>query len=262
MTTTPDCPEPFIALAQRLADAARPVVRRHFRTPLEIEAKADESPVTAADREAERVMRELIEEAYPDHAIEGEEFGLKQTGSDWCWHLDPIDGTKSFAAGSFGFGIMVGLSCAGRPMLGLIDQPITEERWFAHGKQATTLNGVPCRTRQGVALEQAIMHTSGLGYFDAGKRARFEALEEACWFTRMSLDCYAYGLIAIGSVHMSLEAAMSPHDAAALIPIVENAGGVVSDWSGAPIRLDRDIDSLIASADGALHEQAIKILSG
>ncbi len=261
MTDAPACPEAFVTLAQQLADAARPIVRGYFRAPIEIEVKADKSPVTIADREAERVMRELIEQAYPDHAIEGEEFGLKETGSDWCWHLDPIDGTKSFVAGSHGFGIMVGLSCARVPVLGLIDQPVTGERWLAHSDVPTTLNGKVCRARAGLALARAVLHTSGLGYFDSDQRARFEALERACWFTRMSLDCYAYGLIAIGSVHISLESGVSPHDVAALMPIVRNAGGAVSDWRGRPVTLEADIETFIASADPDLHDKAIEILS-
>jgi inositol-phosphate phosphatase/L-galactose 1-phosphate phosphatase/histidinol-phosphatase len=117
-------------LAQAMADAVRPIIRRHFRTRIAVDAKDDASPVTIADREAEQAMRDMIATAFPHHGIRGEEFGQHQADADWVWVLDPIDGTKSFVSGSLAFGTQIALLHRGQPVLGLIDQPITAERWL------------------------------------------------------------------------------------------------------------------------------------
>ncbi len=141
------CPPAFIDLAGRLADAAGVVARRYFRQPVDVEAKADQSPVTVADREAEAVMRELIEAEFPDHGIAGEEHGDVRTDAEYVWHLDPIDGTRSFISGKPVFGILVGLAHHGRPLLGVIDQPVNGERWLGAAGRPTTLNGQPVSVR-------------------------------------------------------------------------------------------------------------------
>jgi inositol-phosphate phosphatase/L-galactose 1-phosphate phosphatase/histidinol-phosphatase len=155
----------YLALAHAIADAAADVIRPYFRKRLAIEAKADASPVTIADRDAEAMMRQMIEAQFPDHGIRGEEFGVCRTDAEWVWVLDPIDGTKSFVSGSLAFGTQIALLHRGKPVLGLINQPITRERWFGTVAGAT-LNGEPIHTSGRTALDEAILYTSALGQFD------------------------------------------------------------------------------------------------
>lgn len=252
-------PVGIVELANRLADDARPIVRQYFRTRPEIDSKQDQSPVTIADRKIELMMRELITDAFPDHGIRGEEFAAHQALADWCWHLDPIDGTKSFLSGSLCFGTQVALTYRGTPMLGLIDQPITEERWFSQKNVPTTFNGRPVETSACTRLDQAILYTSDLVLFDESRREKFDRLRNEAVLTRYSHDCYAAGLLAMGQTDLLIETGVHAYDIAAQIPIIEEAGGVVSDWFGNMPQLDRQGDFL-AAATPALHAQALALL--
>jgi inositol-phosphate phosphatase/L-galactose 1-phosphate phosphatase/histidinol-phosphatase len=254
------CPADYVALSHRLADAAGAAIRPHFRQPLAIDAKADASPVTAADRESEQAMRRLIEAEQPKHGVQGEEFGISNPGAEWRWILDPIDGTKSFISGSPLFGTLIGLVRGREAALGLLDQPILGERWLAHGGEPTTLNGRPVRVRACEGLAQATVYTSGLEYWRADARPAFERLYEACRLMRFSADCYAVGLLACGFVDLVVEAGMHPHDYAALVPIVENAGGVATDFAGRPLDFVSRT-GVICAGDARAHAEAVKLLA-
>ena len=140
-------PASFVALAERLADAAGPVIARHFRTRVDVDDKDDASPVTIADRQAEERMRAILEAEVPDHGILGEEYGTVRGDAEWVWVLDPVDGTRAFITGLPIFGTLIGLCHRGRPVLGIIDQPILHERWLGHAGAPSTLNGQPIATR-------------------------------------------------------------------------------------------------------------------
>ena len=161
MTAGPDtiCPDAFVALAERLAEAARTVIRPYFRQPIDVTQKADQSPVTIADREAEVAMRALISEAYPEHGIIGEEHGAERGDAEYVWILDPIDGTKRFISGHPQFGTLIGLLRDGNPILGVIDMPMMDERWVgAAGRPTTHCNQISARSvhvRPCVKVEQA-----------------------------------------------------------------------------------------------------------
>lgn len=246
-------------MAHRAADAARLEVAPRFRAPIEVEAKADATPVTVADRAAEQAMRRLIEEACPTHGIQGEEFGFARPEAEWIWHLDPIDGTKSFVTGTPMFGTLIGLRRGDNAVLGLMDQPVLRERWLAHGEAPTCFNGKPIRTRRCTALAEAVLFTSGANYMDPESRPGFERLSAATRFTRGSGDCYAYGLLAMGFVDVVVDGTMHPHDYAALIPIVENAGGAISGWRGEPLPFDHP-SAVLAVGDPALQGRVIETL--
>lgn len=254
------CPADDIALAHRLADAAGAAIRPHFRTPIPVDAKADESPVTAADREAELAMRALIEAERPLHGVQGEEFGISNPGAEWRWILDPVDGTKSFISGSPLFGTLIGLVRGREAALGLLDQPILGERWLAHGAAPTTLNGRPVRVRPCVGLVAATVYTSGLEYWRSVGRDAFDRLYAACRLMRFSADCYAAGLLACGFVDLLVEPDMHPHDYAALVPIVENAGGIATDFAGRPLDF-ASRTGVICAGDPRTHAEAVKVLA-
>ena len=254
-------PAAYVALAHRLADAARPVVAGHFRTPVAVDDKADSSPVTIADREAETAMRAILSTEVPDHGVWGEEHGAVGMDRDWAWVLDPIDGTKAFITGMPVFGTLIGLLHEGRPVLGVIDQPIMDERWLGVAGQPSTFNGQPIRTRACPGLSSASMYSTAPIMFNAETEPRHRALAHGVKLFRWGGDCYVYGLLASGFVDLVVEAGLKLHDFAALIPVIEGAGGIVTDWRGKPV--DRDSDgSIVAAGDPATHAAAQDILSG
>jgi inositol-phosphate phosphatase/L-galactose 1-phosphate phosphatase/histidinol-phosphatase len=243
-----------------LADAAGAVVRKYYRATLAIESKADASPVTVADREAEQALRALIRAAYPDHGIEGEEFPGERLDAEFVWRLDPIDGTKSFVVGRPLFGTLIALTRADRPILGVIDQCIMGERWIGVAGERSTWNGQPIRVRACAALDQAILSVTSPQMFTAEERAALARLEGVVRFPIYGGDCYAYGLLAMGSIDLIVEADLDVHDFMALVPVIEGAGGLVTDWQGAALSPTSD-GRIVASGDRRVHEHALKLLA-
>jgi histidinol-phosphatase len=247
--------------AQQLADVAAEIVRRYYRSPVVIESKPDASPVTIADREAERAMRDLIRARYPDHGIEGEEFGAEGGDALLVWHLDPIDGTKSFITGRPLFGTLVGLSRGGRPLLGVIDQCILGERWQGVAGGGASWNGRPIRVRACPSLGEAVLYaTTPLMFAPGAERAAFERVQDAVRYPLFGGDCYAYGLLAMGFVDLIVEADLDPHDFMALVPVVEGAGGIMTDWQGQPLGPASD-GRIVAAGDSRLHTAALELLA-
>jgi inositol-phosphate phosphatase/L-galactose 1-phosphate phosphatase/histidinol-phosphatase len=249
----------FLALALSLADAAGKEIRPYFRKALIVDDKPDLSPVTAADRAAEQVMRSLIEQRFPDHGILGEEFGRVREDAEFVWTLDPIDGTKSFISGVPLFGILISLACAKRPILGIIDQPISRERWVGVTGRATTLNGAPIHCRTCPALTAATLFATTPDMFVGGDAAAFSRVSNAAKLTRFGADCYAYGLLAAGFIDLVLEASLKPYDFCAMVPIVEGAGGIATDWQGSALDLSSDGRILVAG-DRSAHQAAMALL--
>lgn len=260
MTRMQTCPPAFLTLAHALADAAAAVIRPHFRQRLEIDAKADASPVTIADRDAEAAMRGMIEARFPEHGIKGEEFGVCRTDAEWVWVLDPIDGTKSFVSGSLAFGTQIALLHRGEPVLGMINQPITQERWLGVPGAPATLNGEPIRTSSRTTLDQAIVYTSALEQFDRQRHTRFAALAEKVCFTRLSHDCYAAGLLAFGGIDLLLESNVFDYDILPQIPIVLGAGGIVTDWEGRSLTDAPHYDTVLMAANKVIHGAALEAM--
>jgi inositol-phosphate phosphatase / L-galactose 1-phosphate phosphatase / histidinol-phosphatase len=250
----------FQGFAARLADAAGAIIRRYYRAPLAVESKADASPVTVADREAEQALREAIRASWPDHGIDGEEFPGERLDAEFVWHLDPIDGTKSFVVGRPLFGTLIALTRAGRPIVGVIDQCILRERWQGAVGQCSSWNGQPIRVRACAGLPDAILSVTSLQMFSAAERAALARLESAVRFPVYGGDCYGYGLLAMGLVDLIVEADLDAHDFMALIPVIEGAGGIVTDWQGAPLSTASD-GRIVAAGDPRVHESALKLLA-
>jgi inositol-phosphate phosphatase / L-galactose 1-phosphate phosphatase / histidinol-phosphatase len=251
----------FMALAAELADAAGAVIRPYFRRPLTIDDKPDLSPVTVADRAAEQAMRRLIEVSFPDHGIIGEEYGRVREEAELLWVLDPIDGTKSFISGVPLFGTLIALTRGGEPVLGVIDQPISGERWVGSIGRPSTLNGAPIRCRHCDGLAPATLFATTPDMFRGPDAAAFARVADAAKLVRYGADCYAYGLLAAGFVDLVVEASLKPHDFCAIVPIVEGAGGIATDWRGAKLGLGSDGRVLIAG-DRRAHRAALALLDG
>ena len=258
---TQACLEPFIDLAERLADASGAIVRRYFRTTLEVEDKPDKSPVTVADRKAETAIRELIEEAFPDHGIVGEEYGAVRADAKYVWVLDPIDGTKSFITGKPLFGTLIGLLHEGAAVLGLIDQPVLGERWLGARGRPTTLNGRPVHVRPCGELGRAALYATSPHMFEGADKQAFARVRDAVKLSLYGADCYAYGLLACGFADLVVEASLAAYDYCGVVAVIEGAGGVITDWTGAPLGLGSD-GRVVAAGDRRSHERALELLAG
>ena len=257
----------YAGFAERLADAARAQTLPRFRDGATIFNKAGPwfDPVTDADREAERSLRDMIEKIYPDHGVIGEEFGKSGGAGPWRWVLDPVDGTRAFVCGVATWTTLIALEYKEKPVAGLIDQPFTEERWVAangeaHYQHAGT--SIPCQTSGVTDLSKARLSTTDprpIAYFNEREAAAFARVAKAARVARFSLDAYAYGLLAIGELDLVIEAGLQHHDYAALVPVVEGAGGVITNWRGEPVGSDDRCENL-AAATSELHAAAMEAL--
>jgi len=253
-------PSDLVALAHQLADAARPIAARYFRTGITVDDKSDLSPVTIADREAETAMRELLDRHVPDHGVFGEEHGAVRTDAEYVWVLDPIDGTKAFITGLPLFGTLIGLFHRSKPVLGIIDQPILQERWLGIDGERSSLNGKPISVRACASVANAYMYSTAPAMFAGGHARSHQALTEKVKLFRWGGDCYAYGLLAAGHVDLVVEADLKLYDYAALIPIITGAGGIITDWKGKTLDMQSD-GAVVAAGDPAVHRAALDILS-
>ncbi len=252
-------PAEFMALLQRLADAAGEVIRPYFRSNLAITAKPDATPVTLADEGAERAIRDLLAVARPDDGVWGEEFGKQNLDAEWVWVIDPIDGTKAFVAGKPIFATLIALLHEGRPVLGVIDQPVLRERWSGGVGLAASFNGLPARSSACRNLDKARFNTTSPRMFPGVMYAAYDRLATACRQITYGGDAYAYGLLASGHLDIVLEAQLKLHDFAALVPVITAAGGMVTDWQGRPLHAESAGD-VLASANATLHAQALALL--
>ncbi len=248
-----------LALAARLADVSGAIIRRYFRRPIAIDQKADRTPVTIADRAAETAMRRLITARFPDHGILGEEHGGARLDADYVWVLDPIDGTKSFISGVPLFGTLIALTYRGKPVLGLIDQPILRERWIGAAGHKTTFNGKAVKSRACRRLDAATLYATSPEMFQKRDAAAFARLRREVKLARFGADCYAYALLASGFVDLVVEADLKPYDFCALAPVIEGAGGTITDWLGKKLNLASD-GRVVAAASRALGRQARAVL--
>lgn len=249
-----------IALANALADAAGAAIRPYFRKEHGVVAKDDLSPVTLADRAAEDAMRRLIIAERPLDGIIGEEFGPREGTSKRQWVLDPIDGTRAFIAGRPVFGTLIALIKDGWPVLGIIDQPIIRERWLGVMGKPTLFNGEPAATRRCRELKQAILGTTSPALFDDQQLHAFEHLDGAVMSTVLGGDCYNYACVASGWMDVVVEAGLKLHDFAALVPVVEGAGGRMCDWQGDPLHAGSN-GEVIAAGDPARVEEILEALA-
>lgn len=251
-------PPDLIAFAHHLADEARRITLSHFRKPLNPEWKADASPVTLADRETERHLRTLIAKHYPEHAILGEEEGASGESS-WRWILDPIDGTRSFMAGFPVYAVLIALYQHDIPLINIIDMPALDERFAATLDAQTTFNGNIVHSRD-VPLCDAILYSSSPDMFTPAQFTRRETLAKQCAQSRYGGDAYLYAMVAAGWIDIVIEADMKPHDFMPLVLIVEQAGGIITDWQGNPLHSGSN-GEILACATPTLHAQALALLN-
>ena len=249
----------FRRIAAAAAAETLPRFRRFGDVANKLEGGFD--PVTEADREAEKAVRALIRAEYPGQGILGEEFGSENASSDHVWVIDPIDGTRSFISGIPLWGTLVGLTRRGNAVAGMMAQPFIGELFYAAGGEAWYEGPHGARqrlsARKTVALSEATLCTTTPALFQGDRRVAYDRLEKAVRLARYGTDCYAYVMLAAGNVDLVVEVGLQPYDIVALIPIIEAAGGVVTEWSGGPAE---DGGGIVAAATPELHAAAMDAL--
>jgi histidinol phosphatase-like enzyme (inositol monophosphatase family) len=253
-------PEDLLGIAHSLADAAAAESLALFRTQLEIITKADDSPVTRADRAAETAMRDILGAALPIDGIYGEEHGLERIDAARIWVLDPIDGTRSFITGSPLWGTLIGVLEDGRITLGMIDMPVLRERWVGQAGAGAQRNGQAVHASACSTVAEARIITTSPDIFGAADWQAFDTLSRRCAMRRFGGDCYGYAQLAGGTIDLVVEAGLKPYDYMGPAGLIEAAGGVVTDWQGKPLGLGSD-GRVLAAATSELHKQALAILS-
>lgn len=250
----------YLPLAHRLADKAGEIICPAFRALHTIETKEDGSPVTAIDKQVESELRRLIQLSFPEHGIFGEEEESIKIDAEFVWVLDPIDGTKSFMTGKPQFGTLIALCHYGNPIIGVIEQPITGERWVGTIENSvSTLNDIPIKTRSCTPLKNAILYTTAHHLFGPKEGAAFQRVADQAKHTLYGGDCYNYALLAMGHVDIVIESGLKPYDYLALAPVVMAAGGVMTDWNGDPLTLNSD-GNVLACGDSQLHAEILQYL--
>jgi histidinol phosphatase-like enzyme (inositol monophosphatase family) len=253
-----------LAFAHTLADAAGHVIRPYFRKRIEIVDKSAGhafDPVTEADKRAEEAIRELLSKQFPEDGILGEEYGETKGTSGYRWLIDPIDGTRAFIVGIMLWGTLIALEENGKPVIGILDQPINNERFIGAGGKAqlqTPETTIGLHVRACPELAHAVVTTTHpFAYFTPEEIVLFDRLAKKCRMSRFHGDCYSYAMLALGFIDCVVEAGLKPWDTAALIPIVEGAGGIITDWEGKTITGGGRV---IAAGDARVHAQALKLL--
>ncbi|NNU63458.1 inositol monophosphatase family protein [Ochrobactrum soli] len=250
----------FTKFATDLADLSRTILVQAAVQDRRPDHKSDFSPVTETDRTVERTLRERIVDFFPDHGILGEEYGPDGLDREFVWVIDPIDGTKAFVGGFAVYGTLISLTRAGKPILGIIDNPVTQERWIGAEGQRTTLNGKQISTRQTKSLSESILTNGNPESFSQDQLQGFQSLRDAVQWCVYGGSCMAYGRVADGSLDISIDAGLDAFDFCALVPVVQGAGGSISDWDGNPLTLHSG-NLCLATGNSELHQKSLEKLA-
>lgn len=248
-----------IEFLNKSVDKSGDIIRKYFRNLDNIDLKDDQSPVTIADREAEKALRDWIKAQFPEHGIYGEEFGRENESAEYQWIIDPIDGTSSFMIGRPIFGTLLGLLQNGAPIAGVIDQPITNDRWIATKGEGAYFNGKKTSVRKCDSIKSAIIATTSPDYFgDNSKKMLFNIAKQSKHMIYGG-DCYSYALIASGTLDAVIDADMQPYDYLPLVTIVQGSGGIITDWQGRELN-GKSNGNVIAAGDSRVHREILEKL--
>ncbi|MFO1220024.1 MAG: inositol monophosphatase family protein [Burkholderiaceae bacterium] len=250
----------WLRFAHELADAAHALLAPAAALAPEVQVKADRSFVTALDARIEARLREMIGARYPAHGILGEEAGARALDADGVWILDPIDGTAPFVAGVPVFGTLIALAWQGVPVLGVMHLPVTQQRYVGVSGRASTLNGTPIRTRRCDDMRGAILSTSNPDLMSDAERLALAALRERTAWRIYGGCCLSYGLLAAGRTDVAIDAGLALYDYAPFRPLIEGAGGVITDWQGRAVTLAGG-SRVLAAGDARRHAEALALIA-
>ena len=254
-----ELPDDLVQFAVTLADEAESLLRAGTEAAASARLKADRSFVTDLDNAIEQRLRASIADRYPAHGVIGEEGEDVRADAEWTWVLDPIDGTAPFIAGMPVYGSLIALCRHGEPKVGVITFPATQDRWVGVAGRPTQRNGAPCRTRAGEGLPGAIQAVMNPDFFDDGER---KALQAVCARTAWRIyggSAFSYGLLASGRIDLAIDTRLKVHDYAAFVPVIEGAGGVITDWDGARLRVGSG-PRVLAAGDPSRHAEALRLV--
>lgn len=246
--------------AESLTDCARHLLVKFEQAPMNVELKTDCSFVTEMDARIETKLRSMISSRWPEHGIIGEEEKWHAPDAEWVWVLDPIDGTAAFIAGLPVYGTLVALAFRGIPVIGIIDIPKLDLRWTGIAGQSTTLNGTPCKVKAPASLSAAILSTSNPDFYSEGERPALHTMRDATSWRIYGGAALSYGRLAEGRLHLSMDSGLQIYDFAPFRPIIEGAGGIISDWNGEPITLASG-PRILAAADTKQHQEALSLIA-
>jgi inositol-phosphate phosphatase/L-galactose 1-phosphate phosphatase/histidinol-phosphatase len=252
-------PQQLIKLANKCADASGKIIKKYFRKKIKINLKKDNTPFTKADIEAEKIIRELILKQEPNCGFVGEETGTINMNREYCWVVDPLDGTKSFITGKPTFGTLIGLLKNNKPVLGILNQPILNERWVGIAGVETKYNNKKVRVRKCKSIKGAKMYATSPMMFQGRNKKIYKNVRAKIGECLFGADCYSHGLMSLGFVDVILEANLKPWDYIASASIISGAGGKITDWNDNDLNLQSD-GRILATGDSNIHKQIIKII--
>jgi inositol-phosphate phosphatase/L-galactose 1-phosphate phosphatase/histidinol-phosphatase len=252
-------PQQLIKLANKCADASGKIIKKYFRKKIKINLKKDNTPFTKADIEAEKIIRELILKQEPNCGFVGEETGSINMNREYCWVVDPLDGTKSFITGKPTFGTLIGLLKNNKPVLGILNQPILNERWVGIAGVETKYNNKKVRVRKCKSIKGAKMYATSPMMFQGRNKKIYKNVRAKIGECLFGADCYSHGLMSLGFVDVILEANLKPWDYIASASIISGAGGKITDWNDNDLNLQSD-GRILATGDSNIHKQIIKII--
>ena len=251
----------WLHVAHALSDAAHALfTSAASRRAPDARLEPDQRALGSLDEEIENRLREMIGARYPSHGILGEEGGARGLDADVVWILDPIDGTAPYIVGQPVFATLIALAWQGVPVLGVIHLPVSNQRYVGIAGRGSTLNGRTIRTRACADLGSAILTTSNPDFLGANDRPALEALRNPTAWRFYGGCCASYGLLAAGRADLAIDAGLAIYDYAAFRPLIEGAGGVITDWQGRPITLASGTQ-VLAAGDAARHAEALALIA-
>ena len=248
------------AFAAELADCARYLLVEFEQAPMNVELKTDRSFVTEMDARIETKLRAMISARWPEHGIIGEEEKWHAPDAEWVWVLDPIDGTAAFIAGLPVYGTLIALAFRGVPVIGIIDIPKLDLRWTGIAGLSTTVNDTPCKVQAPASLSAAILSTSNPDFYSESESLALHTMRDATLWRIYGGAALSYGRLAEGRLHMSMDSGLQIYDFAPFRPIIEGAGGIITDWNGEPITLASG-PRILAAADTKQHQEALSFIA-
>ncbi len=250
----------FLVAALEITERASEIPRKYFRAEFDIEHKQDKSPVTIADQETEQFIREALQSQFPGHAIFGEEFGRGETNCEYEWVIDPIDGTRSFVSGMPLYGMLLALTKNDQPQLGVIRMPELDEVYVGDCQTATRNRSETLQCSNVTSIDEAIIYINEGEKINQVNPQLFKYLSECGRVMRLGYDCYPHALLAAGKVDVVIDFDLKPYDYFSLIPVVQGAGGVITDWCGESLTMESKGD-VVSAATAELHRQTLALLN-
>ena len=249
----------YVEFANTMADNAREIALQYYRKAKQQWMKPDDTWVTEADCKIEEMARSMVSQRYPNHGFFGEEYGDSESPTSLKWCLDPIDGTMPFVYGLPTFGVLISLTQNAKPIVGIIEAPAVKERWCGAKYEQSTWQGQPCKTNSNQSLTTAVVLATSPDMFTEAEREIFDRISLNAKERRFGADCYAYGLLASGWVDVVMESDMKPYDMMALVPVIEGAGGAITDWDGNRLTLNSG-PWVLAASNQTLHQECLQLI--